>query len=69
MAIQTGSAGPDGFGSQLCRALGLPKNVMWLELRVAVNEPVTVRAGIVPDFESGDVVELLKRYELTEKVE
>jgi len=33
------------FGAALIKALGLPANTTWVELRMAVDEPITVRCG------------------------
>jgi hypothetical protein len=49
MAIQTAFE----IGEKLSKALGLPKNVRWLELRVAGNEAVTVRCEYYPERVDG----------------
>lgn len=37
------------LGQKLCEALGLPKHVIWLELRVAFDEAVTVKCEYFPE--------------------
>ena len=47
------------LGKALIEALGLPKKTSWVELRVAANEPVTVRCGYWPDALTVEAVEEL----------
>lgn len=41
------------LGKKLCEALGLPKSVRWLELRLAVDEAVTVKCEYHPERNDG----------------
>lgn len=63
MAI-CGGSGPDGFGAKLCDALGL-KRVIWLEMRVAVDETVRIKCEqLLDDPETGELLNVLKEYQL-----
>jgi hypothetical protein len=69
MPIQLGNQ----FGSDFGKLLGLPKNVVWFELRCAVNEAVTVKCAHYPDIpeidDSGELVKLFSEYTLVKKEE
>lgn len=47
-------------GRTLADALYLPKNTLWFELRVAVDEPVTIRLAFYPDLGDGKLGELVE---------
>jgi hypothetical protein len=61
----------DKLGSVLIKALGLPENVRWFELRCAVGEIVTVKCEYVPDppelDENDELITALAEYTLQEK--
>jgi hypothetical protein len=61
--------GTDGkeLGNKLIDALGLPKNTVWLELRVAINEVASVTCCYYPDISSERLIEVLSEYELHAK--
>jgi hypothetical protein len=62
MAIMTPHA--QQLGQKLCEALGLPKNVLWFELRVAYDEAVTVKCEYHPERDDGKPLEaVLAEYE------
>jgi hypothetical protein len=56
MAISTGN---EKFAREMLDALGLPKNTVWFELRVAVDEAITVRCAYYPELPDGKRGELL----------
>lgn len=41
--------GHGALGNALAKALGLPKNIVSFELRVAVDEVITCKVGLLPD--------------------
>lgn len=53
------------FGSRIIKALGLPNNTRSIEIRIAVNEIVTVRCEYFPDTEIGAIEKELKDFYLT----
>lgn len=56
------------IGAQLCNALGLPKNTRWFELRVGVDELVTIKCEYLPEDLDGALLEpILAEYQLVEK--
>jgi hypothetical protein len=61
--------GNSKLGADLCAALGL-KGASSLELRLAVDEVVTVKAELaVHDTQLGEVIKVLKQYNLVEKTD
>lgn len=66
MAIMNPNA--QELGQKLCDALGLPKNVRWFELRVAVDEAVTVKCEYFPESDGGELLEsVLAEYKVEQK--
>lgn len=61
--------GIDGkeLGNKLIDALGLPKTTVWLELRVSINEVVSMKCCYYPDISSDRLIEVLSEYELHAK--
>jgi hypothetical protein len=58
------------FGSALAKMLGLPGDVIWFELRCAVDDLVTVRCAYYPDIDldkNGKLETVLAEYKLTKK--
>jgi hypothetical protein len=56
------------IGAKLAEVLGLPKNVKWMELRVAANETVSVKCEYLPEDVDGNLLKaVFAEYELTEK--
>lgn len=56
------------LGKQLIEALGLPERVTWFELRVAVNQVVTVTCEHHVDSDKAPgIVAVLSKYELVER--
>lgn len=56
----------DGIGKQLCEALGLPNQTRAFELRVALDEPITVKCEFYPDLpdgKRGDLLTVIRRLE------
>lgn len=60
---------PNGeIGKKLCKLFNLPKNTKWFNLRVGVNEAVTIECGYYPeDLSSIDLV--TAKFALTEIVD
>lgn len=58
------------IGKKLAEALGLPPRTIWFELRVAVNEVVSVKLEHVVDSEkAGEALALLRHYTVMEKLQ
>lgn len=57
------------FGEKLCRVLGLPKNTVSLELKVAVDEIVTVNCEYYPELpnKGAELLTVLEEYYLCKK--
>jgi len=49
------SMGPEEAG-KLVKALGLPDNVIWFEMRGGVNECVTIKCEYYPDINTSQSV-------------
>jgi len=67
MAIMSGN---QAFAKDLCEALGLPPNVRCFELRVAVDEAVTVTAEFYPELPKGRrgaLATIVRKYDLVER--
>ena len=53
---------------RLVEALGLPKNTVWFELRVAYGEIATVKCAYQPENSSDKLADvILAEYELVER--
>jgi hypothetical protein len=64
MAVQLSQV----LGSKLIEALGMPKHVVWFELRCAVDEVVSVRCEYHPEEPNGLSPEtVLAKYEVVER--
>ena len=56
------------LGCDLCQALGLPKETRSFTITAEMMEPLIVEAVILVGVDKeGQVIEALKRFELTEK--
>lgn len=59
---------PGKQAGELVRALGLPRETRWFELRVACGEVATLTACVfVQDSKTGEVSEVLRRFRLEEQ--
>ncbi|HYD58956.1 MAG TPA: hypothetical protein VEC35_01280 [Noviherbaspirillum sp.] len=64
MAVQLGHQ----LGAQLVKALGLPNQCVWFELRCAAGEPISIRCEYYPDKQDGQEFEsILTKYEVVER--
>jgi hypothetical protein len=61
--------GTDEFDSVMAKFLGLPKNVKWFELRVSVDEVVTVKCAYFPEIEDTELVEITNQFDVTRIIE
>ena len=57
----------EAMGAKLTEVFGLPKNTVWVELRFAAGEPVTVKCGYYPDVLKEELVEMFSEFELHPK--
>ena len=55
------------IGPSLIKALGLPKQTVWFELRCAVNEIVTVKCEYWPEGDPFAISAVLAEYELVQR--
>lgn len=64
MAVQLGHQ----LGAQLIKALGLPKQCVWFELRCASGEVVSVTCEYYPEAQNGAPLEtVLAEYQVVER--
>lgn len=55
------------LAQRLIEALNLPPRVRWLELRMEVGMPVTIRLEQLADLDSEKLLAVLSEYTLVEK--
>ena len=56
---------PSEIAGELAAALGLPKETIWFELRVATNEAVIVRSCHFVKMENfGEMLEVVRKHKL-----
>jgi len=55
------------IGAKFVKLLGLPKHTKWFELRVTVNEAVTVKCEYYPNLADLDLTSITTEFKLVEK--